>query len=163
MSWIIRIGSTPGRVFFNSEEALLAADHNQVSDVYEWDNGQLSLISSGQAGAAPSRFADADEAGENAYFTTRDQLLPQDRDQLTDLYDARVGGGFPFTPAAPACGEGDCHTGSTQGAASTDPASARFNGPGNGKPATPPKRHRKKHHKRHHRKHHSQGKGGKRG
>ncbi len=35
-----------------------------------------------------------DESGANVFFTTRDRLVPKDRDDLVDLYDARENGGF---------------------------------------------------------------------
>jgi hypothetical protein len=54
----------------------------------------VALLSGGR-GSQDSNFLAVDETGRNVFFTTRDQLVPQDHDELMDLYDAREGGGFP--------------------------------------------------------------------
>ena len=48
--------------------------------------GCISLISSG-ASAEDSQFMDADDSGDNVFFTTEASLLPQDPG-LVDVYDA---------------------------------------------------------------------------
>ncbi|HEV7562554.1 MAG TPA: hypothetical protein VGO24_03550, partial [Solirubrobacterales bacterium] len=49
-----------------------------------------------------------DVSGENIFFTTRDKLTTSDTDELIDLYDARVDGGFTSESELPprGCGEG---------------------------------------------------------
>ena len=59
----------------------------------EQARGCLSLISSGQD-ASDSEFIDADRDGSDVFIRTSESLLPQDPG-LTDVYDARIGGGFP--------------------------------------------------------------------
>jgi hypothetical protein len=119
-----RVLSADGsRVFFESSDALAPRDTNGVQDVYQWEEqgtgscdeadagfapesgGCIELISSGQSPRASS-FVDADENGDNAFFTTLASLLPQDYG-LVDVYDARVGGGFPppTPPVEPCQGE----------------------------------------------------------
>jgi hypothetical protein len=88
------------RVFFNSSDVLLPADTNGQQNVYEYENGTIHLISSG-TGASISAFSDASPSGDDLFFTTRAQLVPQDTDENSDMYDARVGGGFPPPPASP--------------------------------------------------------------
>ena len=102
--------SNSGQLFFDTPDALLpAVQNNGVSDVYEWeadgtgscsssaDNGGcLSLLSGGQSNQ-PSFFADATPDGNNVFFATFNQLVPQDTDTAPDYYDARVDGGFPAT------------------------------------------------------------------
>jgi hypothetical protein len=47
-------------------------------------------------------FADANAAtGSDVFLVTRQRLVSSDRDNLIDLYDARVGGGFPDSPPVP--------------------------------------------------------------
>jgi hypothetical protein len=136
-----------GRLFFDSQDSLSASDTNgRVEDVYEFEPqgigscespaGCVSLISAGRFGV-DSNFLAADPSGKNVFFTSRDQLVEADKDDLIDLYDAREGGGFP--PEAPS---GEC-----QGEAclpSVSPpnfppsSSFGFRGPGNSKAA--PKR-----------------------
>lgn len=109
------------RVFFDSGDALALTDTNSVSgtgegiaDAYEWEaqgesgcapaDGCLGLVSSGRD-AAPSTFADASSSGADAYFLTEDSLAKADPGGR-DLYDARIGGGFPEASEPIAC-EGD--------------------------------------------------------
>jgi DNA-binding beta-propeller fold protein YncE len=100
-----------GRLFFESQDALLPQDTNgSIQDIYQWEpngvgtceqvEGCLSLISSGRS-ANDSMFLDSTPSGDDAFFITREQLLPRDKDSQLDLYDARVGGGFEETTYAP--------------------------------------------------------------
>jgi sugar lactone lactonase YvrE len=148
------------RVFFESKDALAPGDTNGRQDVYEWEaggkgscqkpEGCVFLISTGQ-NDEDSYLLDASPSGDDVFFTTRQQLVGQDRDNLVDLYDARVGGGFPYTPpAAPCVGEG-CRPAPSQAPLFGLPSSSTFSGQGNiaapRPPSKPPKHHRR-HHKR---------------
>jgi hypothetical protein len=84
------------RVFFSTAEALVPEDTNGRIDAYEYDvaAGAVHLLSSGKS-PADSWFLDASSDGDDAFFVTREQLVGWDADQAYDLYDARVGGGFP--------------------------------------------------------------------
>ena len=105
--------SDSGRLFFDSQDSLSPADTNgRVEDVYEFEPdgvgsckreaGCVSLISAGRSGV-DSNFLAADPSGKNVFFTSRDKLVPADKDELIDLYVAREGGGFP-----PPTGAGEC-------------------------------------------------------
>ena len=125
------------RVFFESVDPLVAADRNgeggcppvgfprqgfpACQDVYEWEAagagscpaasaeaGCLYLLS----GARPDRpalLADASADGDEVFFFSAAPLVGQDRDELLDVYDARVEGGLAAqgTPA-PGCGGEAC-------------------------------------------------------
>lgn len=97
--------SDDGRwILFDSPDRLVAADTNNVRDVYLWDGDapdgrQLQLVTSGE-GNAPSYALDIDRAGRNAFFSTREGLVPADRNGNYDVYVARTGGGFPESPAS---------------------------------------------------------------
>ena len=54
------------------------------------------------------RFIDASVSGDDVFIETASQLVGQDADSKLDIYDARVGGGFPFTPAVPSCAGDAC-------------------------------------------------------
>ena len=98
------------RVFFSSAAALVPEDANGKVDAYEYDvpSGTVRLLSSGRD-PADSWFLDASASGDDAYFVTREQLVGWDVDRAYDLYDARVGGGFPEPPVPPpACGGDAC-------------------------------------------------------
>ena len=93
------------RVFFTSGEALVPGDRNgAVLDVYEYDvpSGRLNLISTGRS-TSDSLFLEASRTGSDVFFATRDQLVGWDIDDNYDVYDARVGGGFPEPLPVRAC------------------------------------------------------------
>jgi hypothetical protein len=91
------------RIFFDSEDALVAADVNHEPDVYQWQplgssgcgkfSGCLDLISSGRSEGG-ARFIDASSSGADVFFVTDGSLVGSDPGSV-DLYDARIGGGFP--------------------------------------------------------------------
>ncbi len=137
-----------GSVFFSSQERLTPTDEDDATDAYAWHQGELSLISLG-ASESPSFFLDADAAGENVYISTRDRLSPEDVDDLTDVYDARVGGGIAAKPSPPGCAE-PCRGPISQPGAATGAASSTFVDPH--PRAVHRHRHRRHHHP--HRKHH---------
>jgi len=99
------------RVFFSTAQPLVREDVNGRVDAYEYDvaSGTVQLISSGRDGE-DSWFLDASASGDDVFFTTREQLAGWDTDQSYDLYDARVGGGFPEpSPPAAGCAGDACH------------------------------------------------------
>ncbi len=135
-----------GRLFFESQDALSPRDSNgNVQDVYEWEpdgvgscnraGGCVYLISSGQS-SNDSMFMDSSESGDDAFFITRERLLPlRDKNQQLDLYDARAGGGFEEPEVSP-CGGEACKGPVTSPPAQPSAGSAGFAGPSN----PPPKR-----------------------
>jgi hypothetical protein len=112
-------------VVFETKEALSPADTDGVTDVYEWHEGQVSLISDG-GGTQPW----ITSSGKDIFFRTTQPLTAGDSGTEEDIYDARVEGGFPATAVSPCSGE------ACQGAPALPPqppgssASAAFNGPG---------------------------------
>jgi hypothetical protein len=109
------------RVFFGTAAQLVPAAENGVEYVYEWEQkgtgscsseeqegGCVDLVSSG-ASHDPSFYLDNDESGENVFFATRAGLAKGDTDESYDVYDARVGGGFPEQSPPKPC-EATCRT-----------------------------------------------------
>jgi hypothetical protein len=96
------------RVFFMSNDALVPEDANGGRrDVYEWNDGTLSLVSSG-AGESDDSPSDnvligVGASGDDAFFITNERLVGWDTDNSQDVYDARVGGGLP-EPLVPPVG-----------------------------------------------------------
>jgi len=145
-----------GRLYFDSRDALSSLDtNNGVEDVYQFEplgvgscseaGGCVSLISTGR-GPYDANFLTMDSSGDNVFFTTRNQLLPVDIDQLIDLYDARVGGGTAEPPISLPCqGEG-CQPLSLPPPVNPSPSSTSVEGPGN---ATGKKKQNKKKSKKH--------------
>ncbi len=102
--------SDDGRwVFFNTDDALVPGDANGKTDAYEYDaqSHDVRLLSSG-TDPSNSFFMDASPDGRNAFILTRQQLVGWDTDSNYDLYDARIGGGFPdpVPPPLPCSGDG---------------------------------------------------------
>jgi DNA-binding beta-propeller fold protein YncE len=95
------------RVFFETLEALVGRDVNGRADVYMWSDGEVSLISTGM-GFGDSEFLGASASGDDVFFTTREQLVGSDTDELVDVYDARVGGGFPEQEVPEECVGDQC-------------------------------------------------------
>jgi hypothetical protein len=103
-----RVLSADGkRLFFDSTDALVGADVNREPDVYEWQPlgaacpkaaGCIEPLSSGRSEGG-ARFVDASLTGDDVFFVTDGSLVGSDPGSF-DLYDARVGGGFP-EPLAP--------------------------------------------------------------
>jgi WD40-like Beta Propeller Repeat len=119
-----------GRVFFQTSRGLVPRDSNGKFDVYEYEDGQLYLISSG-TGGQNSLFLDATPSGSDVFFITADRLVGWDIDRNYDVYDARVGGGLPEPPPAPPPCEGDSCQPPPLLRARPSLASASFEGPGN--------------------------------
>jgi hypothetical protein len=130
-----RYMSSDGRyVFFTTSQSLVPQDTNGLPDVYEYDvdAGELKLISSG-TGEDGSWFEDASANGSDVFFLTAQKLTGWDTDTLTDLYDARIGGGFPEPPAPPVPCDGDACHGIPSAVPSFNTASG-FTGLGNASP-----------------------------
>jgi hypothetical protein len=139
------------RLFFESQDALVARDTNRHIDVYEWErvgtggctvtdvtfsaaaHGCIDLISSGLSDN-DSRFVDASPSGEDVFFATLSSLVPQDPGSL-DIYDAREPApghpaGFPPMAAPPAVCEGEACQSPPVAPLDATPASFAFTGAG---------------------------------
>ena len=98
---------------FESAEPLSPAAVNGLFNVYEWrleagetGEGVVSLVSSGSA-LTDDRHAVITPSGWDLFLMTSAQLVPQDKDENIDIYDARIGGGFPSLPVEPEPCSGD--------------------------------------------------------
>jgi hypothetical protein len=116
-------------VVFTTSEALSANDGNGAPDVYIWRGGHTSLISTGSVGGGAS-VGYIDGSGQNVYFTSSQELTADDIDNVSDVYDARIDGGFSFAERAPCSGEG-CQPSLPGGPAAPAPATEGAEGAGN--------------------------------
>jgi hypothetical protein len=133
--WISDDGS---RVFFDTAEPLVPQDTNGVQDVYEWERGGAGscrretaciYLLSGSLSNEEAFFVDASESGSDVFFTSRAQLVPEDQNELIDVYDARVNGGF--TKVSTECTGTGCQGVPPAPAIFATPPSVTFNGIGN--------------------------------
>jgi hypothetical protein len=118
------------RVFFTTPEALVPQDANRGNDVYEWDNGQVYLISDGVAPAGSVLWT-VPPSGNDVLFSTASQLTWQDGDTAWDVYDARVDGGFPVPATAASCNGEACQGSPPTAGAPSSPGSLTLTGAGN--------------------------------
>jgi hypothetical protein len=93
-------------VVFTTSAPLSIHAINGKPDVYAWSEGHVALISSGTAIEADEEPI-VDPSGRDIVFMTSAGLAPGDTDGLRDVYDARVGEGFPQPPASPEACSGD--------------------------------------------------------
>jgi hypothetical protein len=131
-------------VVFETREALQAGHRGGDGGVYMWhcaapcsnpkSEGTVALISAG-AGAAGDAAISA--TGRDVFFTTGTALVPQDSDELDDVYDARIGGGIAMQSAPSCAGEG-CQGGLSGEPLFAPPGSAIFSGGQNLAPSPPP-------------------------
>jgi hypothetical protein len=129
-------------VFFQSADALTpqALDHKLIGyspvepdngnkrypiyamNIYEYHDGVVSLISDGRditfafEDSSNVTLIGTDASGGDVFFTTADPLAAQDTDENTDVYDARIGGGFRASAVPASCSGDEC-----QGALSAPP------------------------------------------
>jgi hypothetical protein len=131
-----------GRLYFDSQDSLTPYDTNgRTEDVYQYEpngigsckreSGCVNLISAGHE-PVDSNFQAIDQTGKNVFFTTRDQLVLKDRDELLDLYVAREDGGIA---AETEVSRGECQGEACQPTTSAPndptPGSSTFEGAGN--------------------------------
>ncbi len=158
---VVQMSEDGQEVFFETTARLVSQDTNSTTDegdsvsghqgmdVYEWEadgteegegtgmfcrvvNGCTHLLSAGED-VGPEMFLGASKNGKNVFLASAAQLLPQATPEFTNIYDARVDGGFPQPPPPPECT-------SCQGVGNPPPlfnvpASVAFTGAGN--PAPP--------------------------
>jgi hypothetical protein len=126
----VSISEDGKRVFFETSAQLVPQDTNKSTtkeengeglgagaDVYEWEAygteeapgtfchvnfGCTHLISTGED-VGPERFLGASTDGNNVFFTSAAQLLPLATPEYTNIYDARVDGGFPPSSSPVEC------------------------------------------------------------
>jgi hypothetical protein len=108
------------RVVFTSAGPLSPLAINGFANVYEWhkepgwSEGVVSLVSSGSS-TGPDFGAAISPSGRDIFFATLQGLVPQDTEGEVDIYDARLGGGFPADNEA---SREECSSDACQGALS---------------------------------------------
>ena len=149
---------TARTVAYATTAPLVKEDINQSTDVYEWHNGVIRLITDGEVEFGESSLRapilwGASNDGRIVAFQAGAELTGNEGNHLTNGYAAVVGGpGFP-PPNPPAhCVEDSC-----QGPLQPSPplsfqGSSAFHGPGNPTPHRGKGHHKKKHQKKKHKK-----------
>jgi hypothetical protein len=106
-----------GSVYFEANNPLVPQAVNGGYNVYEYREGQVSLISTGldPRSEEPGLLKYITPSGSDVFFTTYEQLVPRDTDAQVDVYDARADGGFSEPLLPPPC-QGDACQGPLAGA-----------------------------------------------
>jgi hypothetical protein len=136
------ISEDGSEVVFESNQALTEQVHGGLHNVYLWRGGNVYLISDGTPAGDRARneredyagLVGIDASGENVFFTTEAQLVGQDTDELSDLYDARIDGGFS-APKVNECAGESCQGAFSAPAAPLSSGSLSSSGAGNLAPA----------------------------
>jgi hypothetical protein len=135
------ISDDGSRVFFSSPDQLtgeapppsttkgsgIAISWEYEPNVFEYEAGGVHLI------APAAVLLTSTPTGNDVFVDTLSQLTPQDTDGSTDVYDARVGGGFPVL-APLGCSGTSCQGNPAPAPVFATPASATFDGVGNFSP-----------------------------
>jgi hypothetical protein len=150
------ISEDGSRAVFETTEALVPQDTNGTTDVYEWEQantngctessgsyskvikGCVYLLSSGLGVEVPNEngitdgahLVGASENLKDVYVQTSESLLPG-IDNASHLYDVRIDGGFPYTPATSGCEQGECTTARGESAAPDESTTEAITVPGN--------------------------------
>jgi hypothetical protein len=95
------------------------------------DAGEVNLISSGTPVAKGATAPVISSTGGDIFFQTENALVAQDTDELGDIYDARIDGGFPAPTPPPSCGGEACQGAPGSSPAFASPGSNSFSGGGN--------------------------------
>jgi hypothetical protein len=82
-------------------------------NVYEYHDGNVYLVA--KATKTPEPLIGTDASGQDVFIATTAQLVGQDSDTNGDIYDARIGGGFPAPVTQTGC-TGDACQGALGGA-----------------------------------------------
>ncbi len=111
-------------VIFSTAEQLAPTDTNKATDVYLWHcrgtcehpgEATVTLISDGHAAAGvdlgvkgETSWPAMSASGSDIFFFSETALVPGDADELRDLYDARIDGGFPGNTTSQVCSGEAC-------------------------------------------------------
>ena len=95
------------KVFFSTEEALVAGDTDSAEDIYQRSGGSTTLISTGPSGNGTQNaiYDGTSTDGSRVFFRTRSSLVAADSDGSVDLYE-RAGGSTTLVSTGPSGGNG---------------------------------------------------------
>ena len=125
-----RVMSDDGRrLFFQSTDAVVPQASNGRRDVFEYVDGQVAPVSSVHS-PWPSSFLDASASGDDVFFETEDELLPNPNGGDSAVYDARLDGGFPVV-SREKCSASSCRAQLPPPAAFAAPSTTTLSATGN--------------------------------
>ena len=116
------------RLFFQSSDAVIAQAQSGQANVFEYEGGEVQLLTPGDGGA--SLLAGASASGDDVFIASFSELSPQGQGPVFGIYDARVNANVPPAVTPAGC-QGESCRGATQ-PAPNDPGAgtASFEAPG---------------------------------
>lgn len=112
------------RAFFESTDALLPESSNGLSNVYEFEDGELKLLSPPNS-ERTAHFYGASASGDDVFIQTFGELTPEGQGEVMGLYDAHVNG--ELLPDRPLLCQGEnCRTTPDAPSKTQSPGSASF-------------------------------------
>lgn len=114
-------------VFFETNERIGDGDSDSASDVYDWSEGAISLVSSGPtggSGTANATYEGNGAGGGSVFFETAESLVATDTDSSRDVY-MRAAGTTTLVSIGPDGGNADLSA--TFAKVSTDGTTVLFN------------------------------------
>jgi hypothetical protein len=124
--------------FFATQDTLALADVNRAWDIYEWHDGVVRLITNGLTqypGSTQPNPVGASADGHDFLFQDMTPLTWEAHDSSYQVYDVRIGGGFPQPTPAPPCEGDQCQGSPPRPPLLPDPGSASLRGARNVPPA----------------------------
>jgi hypothetical protein len=133
--WNRAISENGEYIIFTTAERLQGDHEGATPRVYSWHNGVVGKVSPPvEVGVGFLPASGMSATGSDIFFFTKAQLVGQDTDGLVDVYDARIGGGFPAPPEEPSC-SGDACQGPPSSPQSFGAAASSLPAPGGNLPA----------------------------
>ncbi len=122
------ISDDGARLFFQSNDALLPQAQSGQANVFEYENGEVHLLTPG--GGAAAILAGASASGDDVFIASFEELSSQGQGPVFGIYDARVGANVPPHSTPTECqGEG-CRGAATTPPQLATPGTAKFEAPG---------------------------------
>jgi hypothetical protein len=119
------------RVFFQSSDAVLPQASNGRPNVYEYERGEVRLLSPGD-GDSKVLLIDASGSGDDVFVDAHAELTPDEQGAVDAIYDVRVNA--DVAKATPVECQESCRSSLSQTPAFGAPSSVLFSGPGNAGP-----------------------------
>ena len=117
------ISDDGSRLFFQSNDAVVPQAGSGRYNVFEYEGGQVHLLTPG--GGAAAVLAGASSSGDDVFIATFEELAQGDGPVFA-IYDARVGAQVPPVTAAPKCQGENCRGSGTAAPQIATPGTASF-------------------------------------
>jgi hypothetical protein len=116
------------RLFFQSDDAVIPQARSGLTNVFEYAQGDIRLLTAGDG--VTSRLAGASASGDDVFIATFERLSPLSQGGAFGIYDARVNADVPPEEQPAACQGESCRGTGTAPPQLSSPGTAKFEAPG---------------------------------